>query len=67
LATKFELHHNRITTWNREFLENADPAFGGERKQEEAAVSTDSLYQQICQLQVENDFFENKLTQSRTM
>ena len=61
LAKKFEIHPNQITTWKREFMDNASAAFGEEKAANDPIESTDNLYQQIGQLKVENDFLKKSL------
>jgi transposase len=65
IAQKYELHPNQITTWKKEFINNASAAFStesdlsDEKKEREAVV--EKLYSQIGQLKVENDFLKKKL------
>ncbi len=64
IARKYELHPNQVTTWKKEFLENASAAFtvdsdqSEEKQQQETVV--EKLYAQIGQQKVELDWLKKK-------
>lgn len=61
IAAKFELHPAQISSWKREFLDNASLAFGPKPEKGDATSDTEPLYNKIGQLQVENDFLKKVL------
>ena len=67
LSQLFEVHQNMIALWKRQLIEQAAQVFekaGKEKKAaDESERKTDLLFQQIGQLQVENEFLKKKYRQ----
>ena len=62
LAQKYEVHPQQITTWKRQFLDNAENAFETSRRHEKDQEQTvRQLYEQIGRLKIENDFLKKAL------
>jgi transposase-like protein len=67
LSQQFEVHQNMIALWKRQLIEQAAQVFEKAGKEKKAADETerktDLLFQQIGQLQVENEFLKKKYRQ----
>ena len=62
LAKKYELLPTQISAWKTQALQNFGQVFTSDKpEKKENAVDIDTLYSQIGQLKVENDFLKKKL------
>ena len=63
LAQKHQLSPQQISSWKREFLDNAESVFGGKRKtkKDEAEQEKEALLKIIGQQKVDIDFLKRAL------
>lgn len=64
LAKKYDLHPTQINTWKKEFLQNSPVVFekdGATTNVTESEQLIQTLYAQIGELKVANDFLKKKL------
>jgi transposase-like protein len=58
LAAEYEVHSQLIRNWKKEFLERASEIFQNGKQKNGAESREPSLYQQIGQMKVENDWLK---------
>jgi len=63
LADRFKISPQQISTWKRDFMDNADQVFGGKNKSKKSEVEEqkDELLRVIGQQKVEIDFLKKVL------
>ena len=64
LSKKYDLHPTQINTWKKEFLTNSSIVFekeGASNVYDEKEQLIQTLYAQIGELKVANDFLKKKL------
>ncbi len=63
LAERYTISPQQISTWKREFLDNADQVFGGNSKSKKSELEEkhDELLRMIGQQKVEIDFLKKNL------
>lgn len=63
LSKKYDIHPNQINTWKKEFLEKSSSVFekGSSRDNTNNEELIQTLYAQIGELKVANDFLKKKL------
>jgi len=65
LASKYDVHPNQISTWKRQFLENASSVFSGDKaaaqELQELRDEREKLHQQIGQQTMDIEFLKKNL------
>ena len=61
IASKYEVHPTQITTWKKDFINNASAAFETKKATVQQEKDSEKLFTKIGQMQVEIDFLKHVL------